>query len=769
MGIPADGHVIIKTAADNSQLEKDLAAATKKIDSMEKKLAGKRTDRNQIAEQLKTANQEAIDAYNNVERLKKSLAKSQAITSVSGPNVGPFRYTEEIERQKQIKEELKEQEKVLKQKEKVAERLAKKDAEAVAKLEDQTAELNRQKASAGEIYEQLQKNQSLRPLDNMMVGVEKRVDKIGKRISGLAKRVLIFSVLTSALRGVRSWLWNVISANDEASDAFGRLEGALLTLAQPLLEVVIPAFTAFVNILTRVVSAIASLFSMMSGKTIDQSKKAAEGLKKETDALNATGSAAKKASKSLAAFDEINQLSGSDSAGAGTSVSGISPDFSFDTSGAETDLEKLLKWIELIGAALLAWKFSDNLRDGMKTFLGLVLAINGAIELGKGTLDAWQNGVDWDNFLQMLEGAALLVSGLGVAFGPVGAAIGLIVSGLDLLATGFRDAMENGWNLQNMLMSISGIMATGIGIGILTGSFIPALIAGIASVLLALAVATGHGEELLDGLRKICEGFLEFITGIFSGDIEKALGGIEKMFDGLGIAVGAVIDGVKDTFLSFLDWLDEKTGGKLHGIIEVAKGFVAGFFDSVKNTALNVVDSAKQIFIGLVQFVAGVFTNDWDMAWEGVKNVFKGVWNGIVSLLEDAVNLIIQGVNWLIEKLNTIHFEVPDWVPGIGGKSWGISIEPLQSIQIPRLATGAVIPPNREFLAVLGDQKSGTNIEAPLSTIEQALENVIRRRGYAGEKEITIILELDHNQVAKAVYTLNKEESRRVGTSLTVR
>lgn len=99
----------------------------------------------------------------------------------------------------------------------------------------------------------------------------------------------------------------------------------------------------------------------------------------------------------------------------------------------EADFEKLLKWIELIGAALLAWKLSDNFRTGLETFIGLILAINGAIELTKGTWDAWQNGVDWDNFLQMLEGATLLVSGLGIAFGPVGAAISLIASGLTLI------------------------------------------------------------------------------------------------------------------------------------------------------------------------------------------------------------------------------------------------------------------------------------------------------------------------------------------------
>ena len=98
-------------------------------------------------------------------------------------------------------------------------------------------------------------------------------------------------------------------------------------------------------------------------------------------------------------------------------------------------------------------------------------------------------------------------------------------------------------------------------------------------------------------------------------------------------------------------------------------------------------------------------------------------------IVESAINLIIKGINWMISKLNTIHFEIPDWVPIIGGKSFGINISPVSEVSLPRLATGAVIPPNREFMAVLGDQKHGTNIEAPLDTIQQAAAQAFAEMG----------------------------------------
>ena len=226
-------------------------------------------------------------------------------------------------------------------------------------------------------------------------------------------------------------------------------------------------------------------------------------------------------------------------------------------------------------------------------------------------------------------------------------------------------------------------------------------------------------EELLDGIRDVIEGFKDFFVGIFTGDMEKAIVGVEKIFEGLKKTVFSVIDGVKDSFVSFLTWLDEKTGGKFHGIIEAAKGFVISAFNSAKEVLGNNIDALKQMFTGIVQFISGVFTGDWDLAWEGVKNIFKGTWNNIISTLEGAVNLIIRGLNWLISQMNKIKFSVPEWIPGVGGKSFGINIPSISQVQIPRLAKGAVIPPNREFMAVLGDQRHGNNLEVPEGLLRQ--------------------------------------------------
>ncbi|NBI69463.1 hypothetical protein D1646_22415 [Pseudoflavonifractor sp. 60] len=114
----------------------------------------------------------------------------------------------------------------------------------------------------------------------------------------------------------------------------------------------------------------------------------------------------------------------------------------------------------------------------------------------------------------------------------------------------------------------------------------------------------------------------------------------------------------------------------------------------------------------------------FDVAGGAIKNTI----NGLVGNVESMINAVIRGVNWMIAQLNKISFEVPDWVPGIGGNSFGFSLQKLAEVKLPRLAQGAVIPPNREFMAVLGDQRSGNNLEAP----EGLIRKIVREESSGG-------------------------------------
>ena len=127
-------------------------------------------------------------------------------------------------------------------------------------------------------------------------------------------------------------------------------------------------------------------------------------------------------------------------------------------------------------------------------------------------------------------------------------------------------------------------------------------------------------------------------------------------------------------------------------------------------------------------------------AFEAVGDFIKGVFNKIIGFIEGIINKVIDGVNWLIEQLNKIQ---------IPGTDIGVNIPKIKEISLPRLATGAVVPPNREFLAMLGDNKKETEIVSPLSTMKQALMEALQESGAAGGGEVTIVVNLDGREVAR--------------------
>lgn len=151
-----------------------------------------------------------------------------------------------------------------------------------------------------------------------------------------------------------------------------------------------------------------------------------------------------------------------------------------------------------------------------------------------------------------------------------------------------------------------------------------------------------------------------------------------------------------------LSWMRQKFWDLFSGISEWA------------NTNLGYLIDA---FNGLTEFLSGVFSGNWSMALNGLRDLVKAWVNSIVYNLNQLIGLFCDGLNSIIRMANRVSFTNP-----IDGKKVGISIPYIDKsgLQIPYLASGAVIPPNAPFMAVLGDQRHGTNIEAPLATIQEA-------------------------------------------------
>lgn len=650
----ADGEVIFSTELDNKALYRDLNKAVKDIDRLDGKISKLGAQKIPLEEKLQRITGELDEA-------KAVLADMRAAPKGTYEKVD---IADQATRVRLLQAEFT------------------KTANSVDNIGNQLraaeTDLDGAKKKAGEVSDRIREAEAnTSRFGDAAANADGKMKKILSHVGKLARRVLIFAVITAALRSMRNWLSEIVKSDKEASAAMAQLKGALLTLAQPLVQVLVPAFTLLVRVIAAVVTQIARLVAAISGESLSSAAASAKALNAQTKALKGTGKAAKDAGKSLASFDEINQLSSSSSGGGGgASADSIAPDFSF-MDEVDGRLKKIADAVLLIGVGLAAWELSSVLPGMLGTvagkLAGIALTVGGLILLWDGLSDAWNNGVDWANLIEILGGAAAAALGLYLTFKEVGAGIGLIVAGAAMVVTAFRDIDQNGLNLKNTLLMIAGIVSTGLGFWFLTGNVFPLVVAGIAAILFAITTLAGNGEQLIGNLKQTFSGLVTFLDGLINLDIDKMLSGL--------------------------------------------KGMVSGAL----NTVLTIVGSV--------------------------------------------INLIIRGLNWLIEKINSISFDMPDWVPGVGGKSWGPNIPLVKEWQIPQLAQGAVIPPNREFLAVLGDQRSGTNIETPLATMVQAFKQALAESGYSGSSEAVLVL--DRDVLGRVVYQLNKAEGNRIGVSLT--
>ena len=207
------------------------------------------------------------------------------------------------------------------------------------------------------------------------------------------------------------------------------------------------------------------------------------------------------------------------------------------------------------------------------------------------------------------------------------------------------------------------------------------------------------------------------------------------------------------TIFEFLKTVLDLVSIKWKVCIQAMSGQLKPFLTMVKNIISHVID----ILSGLIKFITGVFTGNWKQAWEGVKDVLKGILNVIIDIVEGRINRIIGA-------LNAISFDIPDIVPGIGGKHIGFNITP---VSLPRLATGTVVPrQSREFAAILGDNNRETEVVSPLSTMKQAMVEALQESGYYRQGESgDIVINIDGWEVFRVVKKQNDSYIQRTGRS----
>lgn len=299
-----------------------------------------------------------------------------------------------------------------------------------------------------------------------------------------------------------------------------------------------------------------------------------------------------------------------------------------------------------------------------------------------------------------------------------------------------------------------------------------------------------RGKPIFDGIRGVFKNMGEMLMNVWTGLIKPVWDNFMQSLDWLWEQhLKPLWDNVLEFVASLIECATNIYNNVIAPIVKWVQGYLYPILANTINTIWNIISDVAGFFMdiissiiqactGVTEFLSGVFTLDFQRAFDGLQEItnsfanagialFEGAVNIIIDLINGMINGVVTGINVVINALNSIKFDVPDWVPIWGGKHFGINLSPLTAPQIPklsipRLATGAVIPPNREFLAVLGDQSQGTNIEAPLETIKQAFREALAESGGSG-RQMNVVLQVGRRELARTVVELSREEQQRVG------
>lgn len=519
---------------------------------------------------------------------------------------------------------------------------------------------------------------------------------------------------------------------------------------------------------------------------------------KAEDLASATKKADKANQKYLSGLDEIRTFTSKDEGGGGigdiSAIAGGGSPVDFGTiekgNGALEETNSVMNSL-IKRMKELANLFKKGFADGLGDVSGRLKTIKDAAESIKNSLKYIFDGEVERAFNSMLDTFAYSLGQITGSIASVGLSIGAnLIGGISKYLEEGKDRIKN--YLINMMDISSDIMAQAGNfasafayifevIASESGQQITADIIGIFSEafmgVTQLALTFGRDifkavtqpiiknkeviknslQDLLDGLSVITTAAREILTDIvdliflyYQERILPVIEGIKQnlselienhltpFFSQLGEFLGVLGEAIKllwDTILKpLIQWIIQNIAPVIVPIVNAIVTVLGNAIGGI----MNKITFLLQGLTGLINFIVGVFTGDWTRAWNGIKDIFSGIINSISSTLETFVNGASSMINGLIGAFNKIT--------GIVGIP---SIPYIPKLNIPKLATGAVIPPNAPFMAMLGDQKHGTNIEAPLDTIKQAVREVVGSGNSGGMYQF--VAQIDRRTIFESV------------------
>ena len=560
--------------------------------------------------------------------------------------------------------------------------------------------------------------------------------KFNDKVKGLAKRVFIFGIIAAGLRKVKDSLQTLLGSDKEVKGYMDQIKANLMLAFAPLYDAILPALKVVLQYVVKLTSYLAAFVSKLFGGA-DASKKLASN-------MASTATSAKKVQKALASIDEINAI---DIETGDTGVTDAINNWQMNSNGFIDNMAAAIKDGDWRAIAL---SMSDLISTALSNINSFLKKVDWK-KLGK-NIGAFISGIKWGEIaINMLELARTIISALIDAFSGFAeeaplAALAIAIAGpLKLLKFDSKS---------------SAMKSVG-------GRFANTLMAAIGAAVGGFQAGKGFWKKYIG------EDGDEWITDMGLMDtIEYLLEDTESLKEGFSMLWEDMAEGFETSWTTFTDWLSGTWVGKAARNVNNA---LETFWDSVRSGWKNIVSGQT---VCLVDDLSSTIDKlaDQNEYWEKIQK--SSFWNTIKKVIEDAAGTSLKGIDlsdpategirksilearvsgdWslvakAVEEYNNklanqfgTNFNnyphkkvigsylakvVSDAVGMVKveskyksstlGNLVSLGLSPVS--RVPMLANGAVIPPNRQFLAMLGDQKHGTNIEAPLDTIVEAVE-----------------------------------------------
>ena len=595
----------------------------------------------------------------------------------------------------------------------------------------------------------------------------------------------------------------------------------------PALNAILPYAIAAIKVVRLLADAIAGLFGFEFPE-VDSSgvSSLADGASDVSDSIEDATDNAKKLKKTLLGIDELNVMSDTSSssdAALGTGFDFELPTYDFIGEAANSRVnqivEEMKEWLGLTGE-ITSWA------DLMDTKFGKILMTATAIG---GAVATWKVGSTIVAGVSALSGKFSALSAFlttaKVALAAISAPTWIAIAAVTALVAGLTAVFVTNEDVRTSVMESLNNIKTALEpfTSYITDTVIPDLNAGWEGLLemlkpvgdwLTMVFTSIWMDMIVPALNYVGDTVIPNLTATFINLWENAIVPLGKF-------LSSVFTPVFEILCEVLGWLWEYVvvpladclGGVFakawEGLVKIVNEVVipsikdiiaacqfiwnyvllpiANFlwdvfgpaFETVFASIQDVIEDVQQVAGGLIDFITGLFTNDWKQAWNGVVNIFGGIFKGIkdvvktplnyvLTVIEGFVNKIIDGWNWLLKQINKLKIEIPDW---LGGGSLGFDLKMASHVTIPKFAEGGLVNEGQMFIAreagpelvgSIGSRTAVANNDQIVDAVSQGVYRaVVQAMAQSGDQ--TVEAKVNDKVLFEAVVNRARQETMRRG------